>query len=417
MKNFLWAIVLLSVAALGGCGGESETPGAPTEPTVFIGHLVDYTGPTAFVGLFYGPGVADGVSWINAQGGAGGVKIDLDTVDYSYKVPQAIATYKRWLSQDGMTALQGWGTGDTEALVSFVARDEVPVWSGSYSGHLTDPTGVNPKTTKPAPYNFFYGPSYSDACRALVMWAADDAATKGIEQPRFVHVGANHPYPNAPKEACAEHATELGFDVLPPVVVSLAPGDYKAQCLTVRDAGADYLFMANLGASVVSLYNSCAAVGTEFTFMTNIWGGDYLSIEASQATEVIFPSASPFWDADVPGMELVREIKAVAGGSDETPTHHYVRGVCTAFYMKEAIAWAYANGRLDGPGIRAGMYARSDWVPEGLEGVCLPSTWTDTDHRGTTLVTINRGSYLDGAARMETIATIEVERRMEWLGY
>ncbi len=205
---------------------------------------------------------------------------------------------------------------------------------------------------------------------------------------------------------------------MPPVVVNLAPGDYKAQCLTVRDAGADYMFMANLGTSVVSMYNSCTAVGTEFTFMTNIWGGDHLSIEASQAEEVIFPSAGPFWDDDTPpGMALVREIKAMAGGDDEKPTHHYIRGVCTAFYIKEAIEWAAANGGLTGPGIRDSMYARQDWVPAGLEGVCLPSSWTPTDHRGTTLVTINRGSWVDGAARMEPIATIEVPRRPEWLGY
>jgi hypothetical protein len=67
-----------------------------------------------------------------------------------------------------MVALQGWGTGDTEALIGFVAEDKVPVWSASYSGHLTDPTGKNPDTKKPAPYNFFYGPSYTDACRAMV---------------------------------------------------------------------------------------------------------------------------------------------------------------------------------------------------------------------------------------------------------
>ena len=49
------------------------------------------------------------------QGGIDGTKINLDTVDYSYKVPEAIAQYKRWTTQ-GMVFLHGWGTGDTEAL-------------------------------------------------------------------------------------------------------------------------------------------------------------------------------------------------------------------------------------------------------------------------------------------------------------
>ena len=43
-----------------------------------------------------------------------------------------------------------------------------------------------------------------------------------------------------------------------------------------------------------------------------------------------------------------------------------------------------------GENIRKGMYATQDWVPKGLEGVCIPSTWTPTDHRGTMTVLINR---------------------------
>jgi hypothetical protein len=40
-----------------------------------------------------------------------------------------------------------------------------------------------------------------------------------------------------------------------------------------------------------------------------------------------------------------------------------------------------------------GIYAKQDWVPKGLEGVCIPSTWTPTDHRGTMTVSINRGTF------------------------
>jgi len=162
--------------------------------SVLVGHLVDYTGPTAFVGKEYGPGVGDAIKYINANGGVSGTTIELDQVDYAYKVPDAIANYKKWKSR-GMVAMQGWGTGDTEALISFVAKDQIPVWSASYSAHLTDPTGANPKTKKPAPYNFFYGPSYSDTCRALVKWAHDDAKAKGNDKPVFLHTGDNHPYP------------------------------------------------------------------------------------------------------------------------------------------------------------------------------------------------------------------------------
>jgi len=388
---------------------------------VFVGHLADYTGPTAFVGKHYGPGVGDALAYINQQGGIKGTKIAVETVDYSYKVPQAIAQYKKWRARNDMIAMQGWGTGDTEALISFVAKDKVPVWSASYSGHLTDPTGKNPKTTKPAPYNFFYGPSYSDGCRALAQWARDDwKAMNGSGQPKFVHVGDNHPYPNAPKQACAEYAEELGFDVLPPVVVSMKPGDFKAQCLSIKDSGANYAFVANLGGSVVSLLKSCGTVGTDVQFMANIWGGDRLTIQAAgdAAKDYVFVAASSFYGADVPGMKLVEAVSRMSDPEGkEFRTHHYVRGVCSAFYMKEAMEWAADNGGITGPNIKKGMYARKNWVPKGLEGVCLPSTWTPEDHRGTTVVSVYKGNYNGGDIKIEPIATVELPRRADWVGY
>ncbi|MEM7070940.1 MAG: ABC transporter substrate-binding protein [Pseudomonadota bacterium] len=386
---------------------------------VFVGHLVDYTGPTGFVGKYYGPGVRDAVEYVNANGGIDGTQIEIDSVDYAYKVPEAIATYKRWVSRHNMVAMQGWGTGDTEALISFVARDEIPVWSASYSAHLTDPQKSNPNTKKAAPYNFFYGPSYSDGCRAMVQWAADDAKSKGIAKAKFVYTGDNHPYPNAPKKACLEFAEELGFDVLNPVIVPLKPGDFKAQCLTIKESGAQYGYVGNLGGSVISLLKSCDTVGTDVTYMANIWGGDYKIIEASQTQNYIFPSASPFWDQEAPGMVTVRKIAKQAGRdvSGDKPTHHYIRGICSAMYMVEAMKYAKANGGITGKNIRQGMYAKQNWVPEGMEGVCLPSTWSEKDHRGTTVVSINSGSYVNGKVEIKRLRTVELPRRLDWLGY
>ena len=98
---------------------------ALAQDKVFVGQLVDYTGATSFGGKYYGPSVRDAVDFVNANGGAAGTTIDMETVDYAYKIPDAIANYKRWKGK-GMVMLQGWGTGDTEALIGFVAEDKVP---------------------------------------------------------------------------------------------------------------------------------------------------------------------------------------------------------------------------------------------------------------------------------------------------
>src|SRR5205085_10915254 len=99
---------------------------ALAQDKVFVGQLVDYTGATSFVGKYYGPSVRDAVDFINANGGAAGTTIDMETVDYVYKIPDAIANYKRWKAKD-MVALQGWGTGDTKALIDLASDDKVPM--------------------------------------------------------------------------------------------------------------------------------------------------------------------------------------------------------------------------------------------------------------------------------------------------
>ncbi|MBY5921722.1 ABC transporter substrate-binding protein [Ferrimonas balearica] len=394
---------------------------AQAEDAVFVGHLADMSGPTAFVGKQYADGVRDAMAYINANGGISGTRLEFETIDYAYKVPQAIASYKKWVSRKDMVAMQGWGTADTEALIAFAAKDEVPVFSASYSAHLTDPKGLNPKTQKPAPYNFFYGASYSDTCRGLVQWAAEDWKAKGGQgKPKFTHIGANHPYPNAPKAACAAYAEELGFEVMPPVVISMKPGDFKAQCLSLKSSGTHYGYIGNLGSSVLSLVKSCNTVGTEVQFMANIWGGDRQVFEAAGdgIKDYIFPTMTPFWDDPAPGMKLV---KAVSGMSDPdgelSRPHHYIRGVCSVYYMKEAMEWAKANGGITGDNIKAGMYARKDWVPAGLEGVCLPATWSEDDHRGVSQVNIYKGNYNGGDILIEPVSQMTLERRADWLGF
>src|SRR5580698_9433834 len=124
---------------------------------IAIGQLADYSGGTSDVGTPYGQGVADAFAWVNKNGGVGGQQLNVETNDYGYQVPRAIALYKKWSGGDKVAAIMGWGTADTEALTGFLAQDKIPDISGSYAAALTDPEGVSGKA-KPAPYNFFYGP-------------------------------------------------------------------------------------------------------------------------------------------------------------------------------------------------------------------------------------------------------------------
>lgn len=413
MKGTIFTALAASAALLG------TTPVAAQG--IFVGHIADYTGATSDVGKPYGEGVADALAYINGHGGIDGKKIEFETVDYSYEIPRAIATYKRWLGRSAKpVAIQGWGTGDTEALVTFVAKDEIPYFSASYSGHLTDPTGKGQHGAKPAPYNFFYGPSYTDGCRALVQWAASDAKAKGVASPKFVHMGDNHPYPNAPKAACGEYAKEMGFAVAPSIQYSLKPGDFKAQCLSLKESGANYAFLANTGGSTISLLKSCETVGVDVQFMGNVWAMDENALRAAgdAANGTVFVVGGADWKSDAPGMKTVREISKVSDPSgNQYRAVHYMRGICSVYYMRDAMVAAGKAGGISGPNIKQAMEQMKDHVPAELEGVCIPSTWTPEDHRGTTKVFIYQANSKGGEQSIAKIGEAEIERKAEWLGW
>ncbi len=409
------------------------TSAAMAQSAIKIGHLADYSGGTSDVGTPYGHAIVDTFAWINKNGGINGVKVDLDSVDYGYQVPRAIAQYKKWSGADKVSAIMGWGTADTEALTGFVAQDQIPDISGSYAAALADPTGAGGKA-KAAPYNFFYGPTYSDALRAELTWAAEDWKAKGKSgKPKFVHMGANHPYPNAPKAAGEAIAKELGFEVLPPLVFALSPGDYSAQCLSLKSAGANYAYLGNTAASNISVMKACKTAGVDVQFLSNVWGMDENAAKAAgdAADGVVFPLRTAVgWGGNAPGMKTVMEISKMSDptGKVYRPVH-YVAGVCTALYMKEAIEWAAKNGGVNGPNVKKGFYQKADWVPAGMDGVCNPSTWTEKDHRPTMKVDLYRakvsgsteGDLNDlmakGTIKLEKVKTIDLPRKAEWLGW
>lgn len=423
MSKFLCGIV--------GAGIIAMTSGALAED-ISIGQLIDFTGPTSDVGQTYGVGVIDAIRYINAKGGINGKGVALDTQDYAYQATRAVTQYKRWADGGNVSAIYGWGTADAEALVQFVTRDQIVYFSAAYAASLADPTGAG-NAGHPAPFNFFYGPSYSDAARAMLDWAAADAKTKNLDRkPRYVHLGANHPYPNSPKQAAEDYAVELGFEVLPAIQYPLAPGDFTAQCLTLKQSGADYAYLGNTSGSTIALLKSCETANVEVTFLGNVWGVDENGLRAAgtAADGVILPVRTQVtWgDDSAPGMSTLREIAELAGDANAYRSLHYLSGVCSAFYLAEAIDRAATNGEISGPNIKKALENESDWVPAGLEGVCYPSTWTSDDHRGTARAAIYRARVTgltqapleqlmaDGTIRLERLAEIDIPRKQEWLG-
>lgn len=404
---------------------------AAAQEYTLIGNLIDFTGPTSVVGKEYGQAKIDAANYITETGAISGNLLDVDTVDYAYDVPRASAAYIIPQAR-GAVAIQGWGTADTEALVDHAA--EVPYFSASYSAHLTGPAGAGPRTEKPAPYHFPMGPSYSDGVPALLEWAAADWAAKDAEgAPKYVLMGADHPYSIALKAAGEEYAADLGFEVLPAVECLLAPGDFADRCQALQESGADYAFLTNTSGANISLLKACAETGAQTQFLANIWGYDenVMKTAGEAADRVVCAMGATPWGDPVADVSPLRGVSRMSDPKGEKyRAVHYICGVCAMFFLKEALELAAAmDDGITGPNVKEAVYQKADWVPMGLEGVCPAGTWAVDDHRGFNRVWLYRGRVTgptdrpvaalvaDGTIAMEAIHEAEIPRKPEWLGW
>src|SRR5207244_12181375 len=145
----------------------------------------------------------DAVQYFNAKGGINGKTIELVSVEYGFQPPRAVAAYKKFVEEDKVILVLGYGTPGTEALRPYITKDEVSYLSGSYSGHLTDP--------KQTPYNFPGGIDYSSQIRIFLNYVKEtwkDASRK----PKRAFIFADNAYGRAPIEAGRRHAAENGVE-------------------------------------------------------------------------------------------------------------------------------------------------------------------------------------------------------------
>src|SRR5205085_10257062 len=71
----------------------------------------------------------------------------------------------------------------------------------------------------------------------------------------------------------------------------ISPGDYSAQCLSLKSSGANYAYLGNTSGSNISVLKACKTAGVDVQFLGNVWGMDENAAKtAGDAAEgVIFP--------------------------------------------------------------------------------------------------------------------------------
>jgi len=366
-------------------------------PAIKVGHLADLTGPTGEVGKPYAQGVQDYKDWVNKSGGINGKQIDMPMFDYAYDKNKAVNQYKKY-KEDGVVAIQGWGSGDTEALSKTTGDDKIPYISASYSAHLTDPA----KT----PYNFFCAPDYTTGLRAGLKYLKDNWKEK--RAPKIVFIYPNVPYGIAPIKGGKEYAKELGFEVLSDEIVDLKAIEANSQLLSVKNKGADFAWTGGTTNSTAVVLKDAKKLGLTTKFFSNIWGIDETTPKLAGGAEegALVMAGSTVYGSKAPGMKQLMEVQRYPGAQ----VVHYIRGYVSMMVLTEALKIADKKGQLNGPGVKAALETLKDFDTGGLTPAKL--TFTPTDHRPS--MTVNIMEFQKGTLVLKQ--TIELPRKAEWLG-
>ncbi len=370
--------------------------GALAADVIKVGHLADLTGATGEVGKPYAQGVQDYKDWVNAHGGINGKKIEMQMFDYAYDKNKAINQYKKY-KEEGVVAIQGWGSGDTEALSATTGTDKIPYISASYSAHLTDP--------KKAPYNFFCAADYSTALRAGLKYLKDNWKEK--RAPKVVFIYPNVPYGIAPIKGGKEYAKELGFEVLPDEIVDLKAIEAASQMLSIKNKGADFGWIGGTTNSAAVIMKDAKKLGLKTRFFVNIWGADESTPKLAAGAEegVLVMGGSPLYGDKVPGMKQLMEIT-----KNKPQVTHYIRGYVSMMVLTEALKRADKKGKITGESVKAALETLKDFDTGGLTPAKI--TFTPTDHRPH--MTVNILAFEKGKLTFKK--SIQLPRKAEWLG-
>ncbi len=400
-KGIILAFAAVMALAFGvmGCQKAEKPAEAPAEP-IKIGGIFDTTGATSDVGQDYAVAAVDAADYINANGGINGRPIEMIANDYAYKPDKAVELYKTYKDQ-GIFLIQGWGTGDTNALKALVNKDEIVYMSASYDSGLNDPA----KT----PYNFYVGTSYGDCIRGAMQYVAD-TWTDTSRKPRVVFIYPDHPYGKNPIPAGKAMAEELGFEVGEDQYVALNATDAVSQLTIMKKFNPDWAWIGGTVASTAVIIKDAAKLGLDTKFLINVWGFDenLVKLTGDAANERAYGTAPfTFYGVDVPGMKPVLEMHEKKHPND-THTVHYIQAWVSMMVMWEALNNAQT---LDAPGVKAALEQLRDFDTGGL--TAAPITFTGQDHRPNTTLFIYK---VDSAGKQVPVTKTTLERKPEWLG-
>lgn len=368
--------ILLVVGVLAACSGGDEkssgdekgSGGNGAKGTVKFGGIFDLTGGTGDVGTPYAEGAE---AYFDSLKGEliNGYNVEIIGDDYAYKIPEAQKMYQKLKSKDKVSAILGWGTGDTEALRQQIAADKLPYISGSYSENL--------KNIEESPYNFLAAATYSDQARSAIKWIKDNHSGGS---PTIAFLYNDTAFGKSPIEDAKKFAEENGIEVVDEQVVDLQALDATSQLLNMEKKNPDYAIIQQTWGATATILKDAKKLGIDTQFIGLNWaaGEGLIPIAGDAAEGFIGVVTHAFPYEDLPGMAEIKTYLESKGEKLEDKDQKFIQGWVSAKIMIEGMK--LADDPTTGEGIRAGLEKLNNL---DLGGLAAPVSFSSDNHAGT----------------------------------
>ncbi len=347
-------------------------PAAGISASIKVGAAINLTGPASTWGQFHAKGHQDYFRYVNeVKGGVAGRKIEMILVDTAYKVPEAVAAVRKFAVQDQVDMIATWGAGEGLAVKPIIQRYQIPTINYSTSWEILE-----------APIGYMYLPfgSYRLDCEAVLDYVK--AIHNGKEPPKVGLLTYNNAYGRSIHKPSREYAVKQNIQIVaieefPPQTV-----DLTTELLRLQKAGAEYLFIQMLPATIITAFRSADRIGYDPPFFGTWTSTDPDFFRMGQGLtrnrlRIQFPGGLP---ADnLPGMKLMQELWKRYKTVDKFDASYW-EGVAVGMIMERAMIRAGEQSKeINRQTINRAM---ESFRQEDFGGLIPPVTYTPTDHGG-----------------------------------
>jgi len=370
----LMIALFLTMALAVGCTGKPAEKAVAekgvTDTTITVGYIGDMTGPITGVTVPFRRAIENYFKYINEQGGVNGRTIKYITEDDKYKVPEAVAAFRKLTTQDQVFALVGQaGSSQVMALTEEIKKEGIPV--------------VGPQQTidEQLKNQYFFNllATYEDQAKVIIDYILKEAKAKGLEKPKVatvtIDVASGYEWANYMKTYLQKQGLELASHLTLPAAATEA----TTQVQKLLEIKPDYIVIHGHAGTTVPFLKDAQRYGLKVPVISSYGGfGDniYKAVGEAGKRYIGVHSFNPSYFEGEGLKEMVR-ITQKYGDPKDMESYSYTQGFTVAKVFVEALKRAGRN--LTRESLMKALESIQNWDTGGLSA---PVTFGPGDHHG-----------------------------------